>query len=242
MDRVLTEGGHPKISVQGIRESKSAATTIVGSVKPLAYDREVIYCKVTTAVTIGQLCQGPAAVANHGRTAVSVTASVSDKSITVTLGATAAAKDLYKNGLLVVECGAGTGYSYMIAGHPSAAASADLKLTLKDGVEVALTTASLCTLLKNKCNGVGPTTDCAAQTGPVVGVALCSASANYYTYLGKKGEWPVDTEGTWVVGCQLAAGSAAGTAMPAAAITDELVGACRATASASGFGICDFKL
>lgn len=242
-DYVLTEGGQSKVSVQGIREAVTAATTIVGTTKPLAYDKEVIYAKIGTAVAVGQLCQAPAAVANHGRCAVAVTASIGAKSVKLVLGATSASQDLYKNGLLIVECGTGSGYSYMVAGHKAFAAShSAAEILLKDGLEVALTTASLCTLLKNKCDGVAPTTDSAAQTGPIVGVALCSASANYYVYLGKKGEWPADVEGTWVVGGQLAAGSATGTVMPAAAITDELVGVARSSASGTGYGICDFDL
>jgi len=250
-DFVLTEGGPSKISVQGIREAKTAASTIVGTVKQLAFGKEVIYARLSTATetsvggySAGKVCYAPILVANHGRAAVAITASIGAKEVILSLGATSASQNEYEDGTLLVECGTGTGYSYMIAGHPAwAATNTAAKVILKDGLEVALNTASLCTLMKNRCVGVRPNNS-AVVTGPATGVLLISAAAGSYVYLGKKGEWPAQVEGTWIVGNDLERGSAAGSVAPwlTAATTKCLLGKARMTASTDGFSICDFNL
>lgn len=244
-DRVLTEGGPSKISVQGIREAKTAATTIVGSVKELAFGKEVIYAKIGgSAVSAGSVVQGIAAVANHNGRPVAVTASIGAKLVILSLGGTSAEANLYEDGLLLVTCGAGTGYSYMISGHPAWASSdSAAEVILKDGLELALTTASICILLKNKCLGVSIAIS-AVMTGPWVGVVLISAAASSYVYLGKRGEWPAKAEGTWIVGQTLTYGSANGTVAPfgTASVTNVVLGVARSTPSTSGWGICDFQL
>jgi hypothetical protein len=241
-DRVLNEGGHSKISVQGIREAKTAATTIVGSVKPLAYGKEVVYAFVTAAISAGSLVQGTAAVANHNARPA-MTASVGATEVTIVMGATSAAEDIYKDGILLVTCGTGTGYSYMIDSHPAFAASSSAKITLKDGLETTLDTTSITILLKNKYNGCTIAAS-AAMTGQWAGVTLCSAAASSYVYLGKKGEWPAKVEGTWIVGQMLTYGSADGSVAPygTATTTNIIVGVARSTPSTSGWGICDFDL
>lgn len=249
-DFVLTENGPSKISTRGIREATTAASTIVGSVKELAFGKEVIYAKLSTTTetaggyTVGKVCYSPILVANHGRAAVAITASIGAREVILSLGATSAAMNEYEDGTLVVECGTGTGYSYMIAGHAAwATTNTAAKVILKDGLEVALNTASLCTLMKNRCVGVKPNNS-AAVTGPAIGVLLISAASGSYVYLGKKGEWPAQVEGTWIVGNDLERGSAAGSVAPwlTAATTKCLLGKARMSASTDGFGMCDFNL
>ncbi len=255
VDRVHNYGGPSKISVMGIREIKTALDTSqyfgkLGDVKVLGMGREVVFAKLSTAaataaMVAGSLMQAPAPVANHMQLAAAATASIGATTVFVALGATAAAKDAYKDGLLHISSGAGSGYSYMIQGNPSAAASAtSAKITLKDGLEVALTTASICNLIPNPCNNVTITTSCAAKTSHPVGVLLFSAALTNggYCYLGKRGIWPALVEGTELTGKDMTVGSAAGTvrACGTGSLTFGYVGKCVVTGQTTC--LVDFKL
>lgn len=246
VDYVHAESGPSCVNVQGIREAETAASTVVGSVKQLAYGKEVIYARITTAaisedVTVGMVLYPEVLVANHGRQAVAVTASIGAKELILSIGGTAAAENLYQNGTLLVECGTGTGYSYMIEGHPAWTATSSAALVvLKDGLEVAANTATLVTLYKNKAMGV-TVNNSAAYTGPPIGVTLISAAEGNYVYLGKKGEWPAVIEGTIVTGRPVTSGSAMGTVSPFTAGGTHL-GHARSTGSTTGFCIIDFNL
>jgi hypothetical protein len=248
VDYVLADTGPSCVNVGGIREASSSEETVVGNVKQLNGGKEVIYAKIggtfTGTLTVGKTCYAPIQVANHGRNAVAVTASIGERIVIISLGATSAAENYYKNGTMLVECGAGTGYSYMIEGHPAFAASSTAAIvTLKDGIEVALTTASLVTLYANRAMNVVPNSS-AAITGPAIGVLLISAAVSDYVYLGKRGEWPAKIEGTWIAGDDLKPGSADGTLAPwtTADTTSTIIGKARGTGSTTGFALCDFQL
>lgn len=213
-DRVNSyEGGVGKIIAQGMRLQVSAAVTTLGTIRQLAGGREIVYAKVgAAAISAAHVMAGPAPAANHTNCAVAATASVGAKRFTVTLGATAAAKDLYKDGFVVVQSGTGAGYSYMIDYHLSCAASGNLVVNLKDELETTLLATTAVALVKNKYNGVVAAT--ANATTPV-GVSLCTASANYFVWLGKRGPWPVTIGSSAVTpGDKLTIGSAAGTVLP----------------------------
>jgi hypothetical protein len=213
-DRVNSyEGGVGKVIAQGMRLQVSAAVTTLGTIRQLAGGREIVYAKVgAAAISAAHVMAGPLPVANHCNCAPAATASVGAKRFTVTLGATAAAKDLYKDGFVVVQSGTGLGYSYMIDYHLSCAASGNLVLNLKDELETTLLTTTDVALVKNKYNGVVAAT--AGATTPV-GVSLCTASANYFVWLGKRGPWPVHVGSSAITpGDKLTIGSAAGTVLP----------------------------
>ena len=254
-DYVHNYGGPSKISVMGIREIKTALNTSqyfgkLGDVKCLGMGREVVFAKLSTAaataaMVAGSLMQAPAPVANHMQRAAALTASIGAKEIYLVLGATAMAKDAYQDGLVHISSGAGSGYSYMVQGNPSAAASSTAcKVILKDGLEVALTTASICNLIPNPCNNVILTTSCAAKTSIPVGVLLKSAALTNggYCYLGKRGIWPVLVEGTELTGKDMQVGSAAGTAraVGTGSLTFGYIGKCVVTGQATC--LVDLKL
>jgi len=212
-DRVNSyEGGVGKVIVQGMRINKTAAQTTLGTIRDLAAGRQIVYAKVgAAAVSAGDVLQTIAAVALHQACSHVGTASVGAKQVTITLGATAAAADLYQDGFFCVISGAGAGYSYMVDYHRSCAASADLQVYLKDGLEVALTSLSICSLIPNKYTGVIATILSAASNS-TVGVALCTGSINSYVWLGKKGIFLCEKDaGAIAPGAQLINGSAAGT-------------------------------
>lgn len=213
-DRVNSyEGGVGKVIAQGMRVQLSAAVTTLGTIRQLAGGREIVYSKVgAAAISAAHVMCGPAAVANHCTCLVAATASVGAKRFTVTLGATAAAADLYQDGFVVIQSGTGSGYSYMIDSHLSCAASGNLVLNLKDGLETTLLATTRVSLIPNKYSGVVAAT--AGSTTPV-GVSLCTASANYFVWLGKRGPWPVVVGSSAITpGDKVQIGSAAGTIVP----------------------------
>jgi hypothetical protein len=250
VDYVHNYGGDTRNQVQGIREIKTAATTVLGSVKPLGQGREVVYAKLSTAaataaLTPGNLMQAPAAVALHMQRACAVTASIGAREVILSLGAASAVADAYADGLLHISSGAGGGYSYMIQGHEAwAATNTAAKVILKDGLEVALTTASICNLIPNQYRNVIKTLASAAATAKPVGVMLISAAFTNggYVYLGKKGVWPALINGTEITGKDVKVMSAEGTvgAVGTADLTFARVGRCVVTGQATA--LVDFDL
>jgi len=97
----------------------------------------------------GKLCVAATQEANHANIGVAAAAAAGDKEVSVTLGATAVTANAYANGYLVVNDADGEGVVYRISGHLAADASATLVVNLKDEVEVALTTSSEVSLVKN---------------------------------------------------------------------------------------------
>lgn len=219
VDRVLAANGPSKVIVQGIREARTAATTYLGCEKDLGGGRLIVYAKLSTAaataaLTPGMLLCSPVMVAVHGRCNVAVTASIGAKEVVIVMGAGSASQDQYADGLMIVECGTGSGYSYKIAGHkPWVASSTAAKVLLSDGLEVALTTASLVTLYLNRYRNVVTKPDCAAATSMPVGLTLCSATATEgsYVWLAKRGTWAARVETAASAGDSLCIGSTAGT-------------------------------
>jgi hypothetical protein len=244
VDRVLHEGGVSKVNTQGMREIRTAGVTVLGTVKELDGGKEIVYSKLSTAagsaaIGCGFIMIGPAAVANHGRRAVTLTASIGAKEVVLTIGATSASKDEYADGYLIVECGTGTGYSYKILGHAAwAASNTAARVILKDELEIAATTATLCTLIKNPYKDIITKADSAAIAGKPAGVMLFSAALTDggFLWLGKKGIFAARPEGSIVAGGPVSCGSAAGTVGPLAAATEVQVGICVNTGSVTGPG------
>jgi len=251
VDRVHNYGGNSKISVMGIREAKTALNTSqkfakLGDVKPLGLGREVVFAQIgAAAVSAGVTVQGPAVVANHHNRAVAITASIGATEVFLVIGATSAAADLYADGMLLITCGTGSDYSYMIQGHPAwPASSTAAKVILKDGLELALNTTSITHLVQNPYKGVVVTGDCALLTGKLVGVTLSSAAASSFVYLGKKGEWPVLAIGGNLVGgpAYHTTACTTGAVGPNITSSDTYVGVFTQTAVAGSCAMVDFNL
>lgn len=140
-----------------------------------------------TALVAGKLQDGPATVGNHTNIAVAVAASVGDKTVEVTLGATLASLNQYSDGFLIVNDVDGQGFTYKIKSNPAADASASLVLTLDDdeAIVVALTTSSQVTLIPNQYNGV--IIHAASETGVPVGVAIKNITAESYGWIKTRG-------------------------------------------------------
>ena len=200
--------------------------TLVGTRFDTSDGREVMLVSAgATALDAGKLMQDAAIVPNHQNIAVAAYQAYSANgnvpaTVTVTLGATAATADQYAGGFVVVNDNAGEGQTLRIASHPAADASANLVITLEDGANVALTTASeVCLLPAHGANViVQPTT----VTGAQCGVTLAPIAANEYGFVVTKGVTSCLAQGAIGVGLGISVGSVAGAVAVAAATTARL--------------------
>lgn len=163
-------------SPQDLLVSSTVQGADLGTAMTTGDGRYFRYCLVGgTSLVTGTLIQAPAQVANHIQL-TPVAAAVGATQVTVTLGATAATANQYYNGLLVVSLDGGTGgvkgYAYQISGHPAAASSGSLTLTLSDPLLNLITTSAKIDLVLNNYSGViiNPTTGSSAPVGAAIWV------------------------------------------------------------------------
>ena len=128
------------------------------------------------ALVPGNSIQSPAIVVNHLALTPSA-AAIGATTVVATLGATAAAANLYAEGWVQVDTTPGNGFRYRVASHAAVLSAGVITATLypDDPITVALTSSSRVGFIQNPFNGVIQTPITTA-TGTVVGVA-CSALA-----------------------------------------------------------------
>lgn len=173
----------------------------------------------STAVVVSKLYQSAAPAADNVHALITpVAAAVGDRVVQVTIGATAIAADVFRDGYLTVDLVGNTGFGYMyqIDRHGDVAASAStFRVPLKGGtVQVAIaTTASSVSLIRNPYADVvlAAATD---PTGCVVGVSVKPIPVSQFGWIQVAGNCMCLTEGTVVIGQQL---------MPAVTATGALV-------------------
>ena len=133
--------------------------------------RVYYYGQTDGAQTAGAICQSAVGVANHDMDLATNTASAGDKSVTVTVGGTAATEDQYADGYLYINDGTGQGHNYKIRQHDAIDGSGSGAINLYDGdaIAVGFEAATIAGLAKNPYKDfiVFPTT----ATGHPVGVA-----------------------------------------------------------------------
>lgn len=182
------------------------------------------YAKIGATTTAGQLLAAADNVANHLNCAA-VTTAAGARQIPVTLGATAATKDQYRGGKMVVNAGTGIGQQFRITGNTAADSSGVIYLAIDGVLTTALSSGdSKVSIYPNKYNGAAPSATVAKRR---VGWANRAFASGDYGWLQTKG--PVGA---------LCAGSAIALAdpvIPAAtsgavegigtnAVTDQIVG------------------
>ena len=175
---------------------------ILGTRMVLPDGRVYRYAFTNGAAPAGQGVQSSAALANHDSDlAVASNAAVGAKSVSVTLGATDATKDLYANGYLFVNDVNGEGHVYKISGHALIAGNGtgDINLMDGDGIKEALVAgSSQVGLVANPYAHVIPTPG-GAQTGRCVGYAPTEVADNAYFWVQTWGEAAVLADGTLVI-------------------------------------------
>lgn len=183
------------------------------------------------ALVAGDVMQAAPQITAHTTAAVAA-AAIGATSVVVTLGAVAAAENLYRNGLLIVDTTPGEGYSYAIDYHAAVLASGALtaKLSKDTPIQVALTTSSKVTLVRNLYDGVIQT-PVTTLTGVAVGVAVYPIPISYYGWIGTGGIFSTLVKGTPGVGLAVVVpGTAAGAVViDGAAAATQVVGAMAVT-------------
>ena len=144
-----------------------------------------------SAIAEGLLVSAEAPAGNHDEDLAVATTAAGASSVTVTLGNTAAAKDLYKDGYLflnVITATSTVHEFYKIKSHPQADGNATLKLTLHDNdkLHTAITNGTdVAGLLKSPYKDVVVAP--AAVAGRHVGVTVNNFTADYFGWLQTAG-------------------------------------------------------
>lgn len=115
---------------------------------------EYVWCTTNADLVAGELvatatCQAASIDGGCTAAAIGATSVTIDTTGVAMFGGAAGviAQDRLAEGYLVIEDDAGEGYTYRIRKNTAGTAAASITLTLYDGLKVALTTASMCTLL-----------------------------------------------------------------------------------------------
>jgi hypothetical protein len=203
------------ISAQDARDISSTQEMALGTIGQTGDGRVYRYAKnAAVALAAGKLCVNADLVTNHTDQAVAATAAVGDTEVSVTLGATAATEDQYKDGYLVINDAAGEGIAYRVVGHPAHAGSGTLVVRIAEPIKVALTTSSNYTLKYNTWGNI--IISIADQADQAVGVPNVAVTASYYCWVQTRGECPVLADENVTKGLALTIGSSVVGAVEAA--------------------------
>tara|TARA_Y100000401_G_scaffold109022_1_gene104836 strand:- start:69 stop:809 length:741 start_codon:yes stop_codon:yes gene_type:complete len=163
-----------------------------------------------TAIGEGLVVASEAPAGNHDEDLVITTSpSVGDTTISITLGGTAAAKDLYAEGYLFFNLASTTPHEmYKIKGHALIASSGTGEITIDepDGFQTAITAGTdTAGLIKSPYKDivVAP----AAVAGRFVGVTCADLEADYYGWVQVAGIASAKIDGTPAVGTLVGASS-----------------------------------
>lgn len=159
----------------------------------------------STAAVAGNVQVAPTVVPNHVNQLVNTAAAVDSKIIDVNIGGTAATKDFYAEGEMVINDAAGEGISYRVLGNDAIDSSGNGNVYLHEPVQVALTTLSEMSLVQNPWDRlVISVADAADQ---VVGVANKALAVDLYTWIQTRGLCSVLADETIVVGSAVQVGT-----------------------------------
>ena len=162
----------------------------------------------STAAVAGQLQVAVTVTANHVNRALDAAVAVDALSVAFTVGATAAAKDLYAEGELCINdagSSTGEGISYRIRGNTAFASSGAGTVFLDEPVQVAMTTSTEVSLVQNPWDRfVISVTD---QADQFVGVANKAIAVDLYAWLQTRGLCATQADETLTVGAALTTGT-----------------------------------
>jgi hypothetical protein len=161
----------------------------------------------STAVVVAKCYQAAVPAADNVHALITPSAAaVGDRTVTVAIGATAIAADVFRDGYLTVDLvgNTGFGYLYKIGPHGDVAASGTFIVPLAGGtVQVAIaTTASSVSLVRNPYADI-VLTAATAPTAMVVGVSVKPIPVSQFGWIQVTGNCMCLTEGTVVIGQQL---------------------------------------
>jgi hypothetical protein len=191
----------PVTAYADLWSSSATQTHQLGSRFVTSDGRVFRYCKAGASnLVVGNVIQASAQDTAHQQLTPAA-AAIGDRRIVATLGASAAAANLYAEGWAIIDTTPGLGDMYPISGHLAVASSGVITLDLPadSRVRVALTTSSRVSLQRNPYAGViqSPVT---TLTGAVVGVCVYPITAAQYGWIQTHGPAAVLIAGTPGVG------------------------------------------
>lgn len=195
-----------QLTNQDARKLSSTQLHQLGSIAETADGRVYRYARAAaTALVAGNININADLVAHHTNRAVAAAVAAGAFDVTVTLGATAATLDQYKDGYMTVNDATGEGITYLVNGNMAADSSGTLRVSLAEPVIVALTTSSEVTMKYNTYDNV--IISIADQADQAVGVANTAVTASYYCWLQTRGECAVLADEAVAKGLALTIGS-----------------------------------
>lgn len=234
--------GTTQIAGQDIFTTSTSANTNLGALATTGDGRYYRYASLGAVAAVpGKLYQAAAEITNHQNLAPTANGAIGDKTITVTLGATAVTANQYAGGFAVISDSTGEGYMYEIASHPAALLSATLQLTLVD--PLLTTTASASTkvdLIPSPYSAtvVNPTT----ATSAPIGVAVFPVAISGFGWMQVSGPSVVLADGALVVGTSVVASNATAGAVEAATGVQALVGTALTGVATTEYGAVFLQL
>lgn len=179
-----------------IKDHGTTQLNTLGARGATADGRRFVYVKAdgSAGLAVGKLGVAAAVTTNHVNQSLASTSNVAIGSVSldVTLGATAAAADLYKDGYLVVRDGTGKGQCLRINGNTSvSSAGGTCHVQLYDPVQIALSTSD------SKVDLISPFSGVVASTtlSRAVGVAPVTLAAAEYGWVQTHGTASVLADG-----------------------------------------------
>lgn len=226
---------------QGLFTSSADQQAILGSRAVASDGREFRYAKAgAVALVPGTLLQAPAEITNHQNLAPAVAVAGATQ-ITVTLGATAVTANQYAGGWAVITTSTGVGYQYQISGHPAAALSTAVVLTLVEPLQTALVAAtSKVDLVANPYSAV--IINPATATSAPVGAAVYPIAIGQFGWIQVKGPAAVLADGTVVVGTGVVASNATAGAVEALTGVQAPVGTALTGIATTEYGLVNLDL
>jgi hypothetical protein len=207
--------------------SGNAGRYPLGSKMVLPDERTYRYALATSAARVaGKVYQGSLPIAHHTETVVSTTPAANDTTIASTLGATAAAVDIYSEGMVHFNKETGLDHGYRIRraisegqAHAAVASAGVITVNLEPGETVKLAGAANteATYTRNRFHST--IIHDSPPTARLTGAANWAATASQYYYEQTQGPCAITASGTLIIG-DLCVPSATtdGTAMPSNAI------------------------
>lgn len=178
----------------------------LGTPMVLPDGREFIHaqCGGTTPLAAGKLAQeSVVAAASIIDLVVAADVAIGGTTITWTNTSDAQTVNQYAEGWILCNDATGEGYMYKIESNLVEATGTGVgSATLAPGetVQVALVSGTSEIGLRTNSHDAVVVAPSAAETGAVVGVSMCVVAINDYCWLQKRGDCPVLTSGTLVVG------------------------------------------
>lgn len=178
----MSSTGFVTIYSGDVRTIDSVASHDLGTLGQTPDGRLYRYSQAGAAdLAPGKLCVAATQVADHANIAVAAAAAVAATQVSVTLGATLATKDQYEGGYLTVNDATGEGVSYRIRANDAGDASATITVYLAEPIQVALTTSSEVSLVKNPWDSV--VISATDQADMPVGIPNVTITAAYFGWI-----------------------------------------------------------